>query len=283
MKLFYKVIIILLFSFVYSSSIEEFSSCIVAIQGKKIRLIKINKESYELWLKGFKSLEAFPHEEKKTGTGFIVKDNGSNRIFLVTARHVIDRLNKIKISMKSNNKYPYSIKLNDIKRNGVVWVNHPSTDVSVIELDENKMRSSSSGLKRLPISMINPSKKAPSINRKLMAIGFPLGLGLNPFFSPIKKESNPSSGLFSYPFFPYFSKGALVYALQDTTVGGFSGAPIFNFNQSYTEGSTFVVSSEPIECFGLIHGTTGDDNGRLAIVVPSFYILETIQKALIKY
>ena len=60
----------------------------------------------------------------------------------------------------------------------------------------------------------------------MATIGFPLELGVKDKFSPIFKIAHPVSGLFRQPRFDNNIEASF-FILDDPSVAGFSGAPVF--------------------------------------------------------
>lgn len=45
-------------------------------------------------------------------------------------------------------------------------------------------------------------------------------------------------------------------------------------------GGAFTIEAGSLRCVGLVHGTVSDNTGgKMAAVVPSFFILQTLRKA----
>jgi hypothetical protein len=70
-----------------------------------------------------------------------------------------------------------------------------------------------------------------------------------------------------------------MFLLQDPSIGGFSGAPVFDLPGIRLSGSA-MVAHQGVACFGITHGTLSDDTGgKLAAVTPSSAVIELIDKA----
>jgi len=130
----------------------------------------------------------------------------------------------------------------------------------------------------LPKSLLSNEKQAPSRDIPLTVIGFPLGLGSSGTFSPLTKQTFSASDLFSYPRADN-KKETTFFVLEDPSIGGYSGGPVFDISV-YKLGA-MTTTGGGTRLLGLIHGTISDETGgKLAAVVPSFFILETIELAL---
>ncbi|WP_271785318.1 toxin-antitoxin system YwqK family antitoxin [Aquimarina algiphila] len=69
------------------------------------------------------------------------------------------------------------------------------------------------------------------------------------------------------------------FLLDDPSIGGFSGGPVLNIDQSFINNRIYnflPYTGRPLKIVGLIHGTIKDNLGGFAAIVPSFQILETI-------
>lgn len=73
---------------------------------------------------------------------------------------------------------------------------------------------------------LSPGTDAPSRERPLTTFGFPLDLGVREHFSPITRDSLPASGLVTLQRSDSHLS-ATFYLLQDPSITGFSGAPVF--------------------------------------------------------
>ena len=72
------------------------------------------------------------------------------------------------------------------------------------------------------------------------------------------------------------------FITQDLSIGGFSGAPVFDTRLPYSSenvGLFVQVGSEP-RIVGLVHGTLSENTGgKLGATVPSFVILQVLEQA----
>jgi hypothetical protein len=64
--------------------------------------------------------------------------------------------------------------------------------------------------------------------------------------------------------------------LQDPSIDGFSGSPVYIVPGLGFSGTAIGLKG-PLKCVGLITATKSDaSGGKMAIVIPSFYILQLI-------
>lgn len=126
----------------------------------------------------------------------------------------------------------------------------------------------------LPIEFFFDRKGAPNRDLFLTSIGFPFGLGIQGYFSPLTFESKASSGLLTFPRADTPTLQTF-FALENPSVGGYSGCPvvdlsIFRVGSMMTTGSGTCV-------YGVMHGTISDNTGgKIAMVTPSYYVHELL-------
>lgn len=217
----------------------------------------------------------------KFGTGFLVVDGSS--LFLVTAQHVAsDMRSERTVTVRGENDTPISMSMEDlIGRKEIRWVFHDKEDVAVAILHPTQTIVSRLSGHFIPLSLLSSDTNAPSRERILTTLGFPLGIGVQEHFSPISRESKPASGLLSL-IRPDTHTPAIFFLLDNASVGGFSGAPLFLISTPFASSTGAMVFPETgaPTCVGLINGTISDETGgKMAAVTPSTYIVETIKKA----
>lgn len=219
-----------------------------------------------------------------SATGFLVTTDGAN-MFLVTAEHVAAVLKSdFRATLRGTSDTPIDVSSEELTgTKNVIWVSHGKEDVAVTILrPAEKIVSNMTG-RFMQRALISSDRDAPSRERPLTTLGFPLGLGVQEHFSPISRDSLPVSGLLTLPRFDTHTP-ANFYLLDNPSIAGFSGAPVFLFPKPYTSGAALAFPDPtkfPLKCVGLVHGTIYDDTGgKMAAITPSVYILETIDKAI---
>lgn len=257
------------------SEIEKFLGAVGFIKDTKILKEKIDSVDYEVWLKHGNKL--FPKTYDQTGTCFFVHTEFD--LYLVTANHVANFTTKnTMITISSTNDVPLTFKLGDIikDKTKLNWTSHPKADVSVIELDSISIFKGLKGC-YVPFDMINHNLEAPFREREVTAYGYPLSLGVGQKFSSITKTSKPSSSLIELERFDNKVK-TIFFLLDDPSVSGFSGGPVFELPQEIGSGKNkiFVQVNRIV---GLVHGSISNRGGGFAAIVPSVYIKETIENA----
>ena len=262
--------------------LDKIYSTVVYLQREIIQTTNIGGKSYEIYLKPIGKKELIPHTKKILGTGFLVSDG--DFLFLVTAQHVASQMSRDSLAvLRTSEDRPITFTLAKLSgaSGKLSWVQHEKADVAVLLLHPGSEIMPHLKEHFLPKKMVSATLEAPPRERPLTTIGFPLGLGVQERFSPISRESKPASGLLTIPRFDT-KQTSIFYLLDNPSIGGFSGAPIFEMPGAHSSQGGLVIGGR-LACVGLIHGTISDDTGgKLGAVVPSAFIVETIDKARIR-
>jgi len=207
---------------------------------------------------------------KDTGTGFFIKNN--NSLYLATASHVAKALNK-NFTIITSDTAGKTFSINYINSAG--WKVSKFADVAVSEIKDSLIRSlfySSA----IPISFLPQKLTWPDAELPLVIIGFPLGLGVHENFSPLRRETNAASHFVDLPRADNKEIATFV-VLQDPSIKGYSGAPIFII-RTYKFGDVLFKGANAEMCLGLVHGTISDNTGgKLGLAVPENYIYNLIK------
>ncbi len=128
-----------------------------------------------------------------------------------------------------------------------------------------------------PIKLLRGEESAPPRFLTLTVLGFPLALGVSGKFSPISRETKAASDLLTTNRGDT-KKPALFFVTQDPSIGGFSGAPVFDTGLPYSTEGNMVLRSKTLQVVGIVHGTLSDDTGgKLGAVTPAYLLLELLQ------
>jgi hypothetical protein len=234
-------------------------------------------------------------DQSKYGTGFFVKHG--EKLYLVTAFHVAVFLtNQSWVTIASTNGRPFTFQLKDLipqknpfklsfypPKESIKWIAHPIADVAVLCLDPNKHFIDDHLAGHVfASSWIERSKEAPARALTLTVIGFPFHLGVSEYFSPLSRETKTASGLLEMPWGEGDNKKISPFFItQDPSIGGFSGAPLFDTRLPYSSATAIInlkMGSGP-RIVGLVHGTLSDSTGgKMGAIVPAFLILETLEQ-----
>ena len=281
----YKFILLLVILDLFASScfatdVEDLFASVVYLKQEKVKTIKHDGKDCELWLKQPGTDRFEPLTETYYGSGVFFTLN--NHPYLVTASHIAKQMTPTASAVvKGRNDEPIIIFFSDfaLGKDGLNWINHEHADVSVLPINiANKGVLEKLQKHFLSADILVRDQNAPNRDTSLTTLGFPLQLGTKGKFSPISKTSKPASGCFTYPRFNTHYPTTF-FILEDPSIGGFSGAAVFELPGIKLKGNTMTTQPN-IRCYGIMHGTLSDNTGgKLAAVTPSIYILETLQKA----
>jgi hypothetical protein len=210
-------------------------------------------------------------ESLGTATLVVHKD----RAYVLTAAHVakLISLNGLLV-LKGPGDIPISITMSKLCGTApYLWRTHGEADLAALELSPTDVQTQQILSGRLvPMELFCPLKAAPSRELMLTSVGFPMGLGLQGYFSPLTFETRASSGLITMNRADTQTPQAF-FVLERPSVAGYSGCPVLD-TSSYSIGGMKVTGGGT--CFyGVMHGTVSDNTGgKLAVVTPSYYVHE---------
>ena len=261
---------------------EVTAQCVVQLVNPRIAKAQVDGKTAEVWFH-FPDGSKKPKREYDIGSGFLVADGSS--LFLVTASHVAKSMTiNSFVHLMGQKGEPVRLQLTELsgKKSPTNWIHHGEADVAVLELSPSPTIFNKHLMQRfLPVKMIAAEHEAPSRNLPLTIFGFPLGIGSSgKKFSPLTRQTHCASDLVKVkrgdvPIRTEF------FILEDPSVNGYSGGPVLDISVYKIGGMQTTGSGTKL--WGLVHGTSSDKTGgKLALVVPSFFILETIQKAMTK-
>lgn len=209
------------------------------------------------------------------GTGFFLGREDNNKIFLITADHVAKDFNdKTIVSMAGIANNISKILLRNLKNSSGI-IKHSSADICVIGVERQALESIQPSVIIFSSNLINQSK-IHNITRdeELTSIGFPKGLGISSLFQPLSFRSFPSSNIIRNIKYDNGQYSSDIFFLENPGCGGYSGCPVIDLGYRVT-GAMSQTSDTWI--YGVMHGTLYDDTGgKMALVVPAYYLLELI-------
>jgi len=257
---------------------DELACIVVYLSQDKVATVDINGASHEVWLKAPGETKPKPKIEIVAGTGFFVTNETG--LYLVTAAHVAKEIRRNAMAtLRGERDKPVTLPVGDLSpgSDDLQWLFHREADVAVLSLSPSRTVVETYLQGRfLPFSLLVPEKAAPPRDIPLTVIGFPLGLGATEYFSPLTLQTRASSGLLSLSRADTGQRTAF-FVTENPAIGGYSGAPVFDV--SIYQMGTMVTTGGGTKCYGLMHGTISDNTGgKLAAVVPSFFIIETINQ-----
>lgn len=211
---------------------------------------------------------------RHSGTGFVVLYDKQS--FLVTAKHVATIFNdNMHVVVKGDDGKPLNFLFSDlIGHTPHTWVFSDSSDIAVHLIFGNRLYSDSANQLLLTPSSINSKLSSVARDFEITIAGFPLQLGIGKYFSPISRVTRVASDLIETS-----DSTDPVFLLTDPSVQGYSGGPVFKTSKvEYLKEGISVHKS--IQLIGLVSATALDDTGgKMGVVVPSYFILETLKKA----
>lgn len=209
-------------------------------------------------------------------TGFFVAAGSGDKTkgFLVTAKHGIRSFKPHDLVIISNdNDRPLRLKFSDLtgKSSHLDWISHEMSDVAILPLSMNSSLSASLAGRFLPIELLAEKPHAPDKEAPLAILGFPLGIGVGEFASPILRNTRAASGIVNIG-------PVALFVLQDPSVGGFSGSPVFKPSHYNTEMRT-TLGPVDYEVIGIVSGTISDDTGgKFAAITPVYFLAELLKR-----
>ena len=257
-----------------AQNINEVFQTVAYLQGKgEVERAPIDRVEYEIWLKAPSDTLPSPYRKSISGTGFFVRKG--SQIYLITAEHVANGLKyDVKVTVHGSEDKPITYAMKDLTGPGQEqsWFFHPEADVALLPINPSEIFKGI--IKVLEPNMFLTTEKEYDQykNRVLTTVGFPLALGLSGKFSPISKDSKAASSLFRYKRSDKKTESTFL-VLEDPTVQGFSGGPVYALSEASLGGVAFGTGS--FACIGLVHGTLPDNTGgKFADIVPAYYIID---------
>lgn len=207
-----------------------------------------------------------------TGTGFIL--SAEKQYFLVTAKHVADklRIESSEIHFRDTNNTAIGFRIKDLSPKNIVASFNENSDFFIMKLEPSDSIESKI-LKRSSIDFSHLANNRESINRRIdvLVMGYPI-FDLE-HFSPITFKSYFSSDLINIKI-DELSSSALCYLLENPSMEGFSGGPVF---VGVKDRATIKFKKTSI--VGIVTGTTYDKTGgKFAIITPTFHLLDLLNK-----
>jgi hypothetical protein len=213
---------------------------------------------------------------RPTGSGFFIINGAA--LLLVTAEHVARGLTGGALAViQGPDGKGLEISLDRLAGARSSWRYHQTADLAVLCISTAQASNPILKGRFLPVNMIRSEASAPSRAITLTVFGFPLALGITGEFSPISRETRPASGLITT------NRGdtktpAVFFVTQDPSIGGFSGAPVFDTGLPYsTSDAAIQIDGRPIQIVGVAHGTVPDDTGgKLGLITPAHLLAELL-------
>ncbi|MCH7905323.1 MAG: trypsin-like peptidase domain-containing protein [Armatimonadetes bacterium] len=207
--------------------------------------------------------------KEKIGTGIFVSKN-STEPYIVTATHVAKSCgadSKVVLSDQAGKSLELALVAFSPK---LAWRHHPVADISVLPLTMTPAIEAHMTKRFFPLDHFHLQKTPVSRDFELTSVGFPHGLGAQGLFSPLTYRSYASSALITLLRSDTHTPCEF-FCLENPSVGGYSGCPIFDLAYMVVGGMT--STREKTLCVGIMHGTISDDTGgKLSAVTPAYYL-----------
>lgn len=216
---------------------------------------------------------------KEAGSGFLLATEHTP--YLVTADHVSRIVTgSSDVVLRGPEDRPIRFKLEDLHGDPkLAWLRHKEADVAVLRLKLTGAPLKAVERHFLPISFLVREDTAPARKYWLAAMGFPLNLGVETRFSPLSRRTHASSGLLRFQRFDTRT-WTTFFVLEDPSVQGYSGGPVFQMPWPPQEGSGISIGGRETRIVGVVHGTINDvTGGKLAAVTPAMFLAELIDAA----
>jgi hypothetical protein len=218
-----------------------------------------------------------PDGKSTVGTAFFLASEKT--LYLITAGHVAETLNpNSQVTVRATGDKPRSFGLGELtgQAGAVKWHRSPEADLAILILQPPPAIEPHLQGHFAPLSLLAYQEIAPPRDAVLTVLGFPLALGVRESFSPISRETKPASGLLTIP---QMGRTTRYFLTQDPSIGGFSGAPIFDLKvPAWTSSRSLQIRGGSPEIVGVAVATISDDTGgKLGVIVPAFYIARILK------
>ncbi|MGA2518411.1 MAG: trypsin-like peptidase domain-containing protein [Thermodesulfobacteriota bacterium] len=213
------------------------------------------------------------------GTAFFLASEKTQ--YLITAGHVAETLDpNSQVTVRASGDKPRSFALSDLtgQLGTLKWHRSPDADLAILILQPRPAIGPYLQGHFAPLSLLTHQEIAPPRDAVLTVLGFPLALGVRESFSPISRETKAASGLLTIP---QTGRTTTYFLTQDPSIGGFSGAPLFDLKVPvWTPPRSIQIRGGGPQIVGVAVATISDDTGgKLGVIVPAFYawrILESL-------
>jgi len=205
------------------------------------------------------------------GTAFFLASEKTQ--YLITAGHVAETLDpNSQVTVRASGDKPRSFALSDLtgQLGTLKWHRSPDADLAILILQPRPAIGPYLQGHFAPLSLLTHQEIAPPRDAVLTVLGFPLALGVRESFSPISRETKAASGLLTIP---QTGRTTTYFLTQDPSIGGFSGAPLFDLKVPvWTPPRSIQIRGGGPQIVGVAVATISDDTGgKLGVIVPAFY------------
>jgi len=197
----------------------------------------------------------------------------------VTAAHVAaDMKTSVHLVIGDENDQTFKIEWNQLTNEASIpWQSHNEADISIVRIQPTETILPKLKGRFLPATIFYTEKESPSRDVQLNSVGFPLGLGVEGYFSPLTFTSRGSSGFLTVKLADT-KQPCTFFILENPSIGGYSGCHVFDLTIQKM-GAMTTTAGHGTRCQGIMHCTINDNTGgKLAAVTPAFYLLDLIEK-----
>jgi hypothetical protein len=255
---------------------EDLSRCVVLLDRPFTETVQVDGTDAEVWLKMRGAKSPKPKLARQLGTGFLVASETAG--FLVTAGHVARRMDAAaRLSCAGRKGRRSTFPLREVLALGqgaVAWKYHGRADLAVVRVP---MPPAALRGRFLDASLLRREKTVPRAAFDLVVVGFALGLFSETQFAPISKRFHAASDILQFRG-EEMRRAADFFLLDQPTMGGYSGAPVFVAPQARLSPAG-EVSCVEAQCVGVVSQTIADEaGGHFAAVVPSTLVRSLIAR-----
>jgi hypothetical protein len=263
-----------------SQDLNAFSQCVVFLHHDFIQTTTTPQGTFQVGLRKPGTQAFVPNILSKSGSAILL--TARNHGYLATAKHVATDMtftgDDWLVTGSANGMSTNLLLASARGTNSSEWIHHDTADVSILPLTPTPEALSilNGHFLDLPSSTLLGTN-LPARSQALTVIGFPLGIGWgrqpDELFAPCTKHTRAASG---------YLNGRTIFLVEDPSVQGYSGAPVFDLAEGIDTGSAHISGGRPA-LFGLVSFTASDDTGgKMGGVVPIHFVLDLVEKHLAK-
>jgi len=264
-----------------AAAVEELSKSVVLLRQQQATEIKDGKQ-VEVWYRDTASNKFEPKLGGPAGTGFIIRYHGND--YLVTAGHIAKSLTLpsaeviINVAGGKSASFSFDWLSKQKETHGARWFNHPKADISIFPLVYSDP--SIVDQKAIDETVFPKLQENIPLLTSAYILGFPKYQGVQEFLSPLAKKAQIASKVTSVND-PGIPPGLKYIFLDEALAQGYSGAPVFYFEEPSTEknaaGKTVLINGG-LRLLGIQSSDLRDDTGgKLSLVVPIQYLWDILE------
>jgi hypothetical protein len=256
--------------------LDTLNKTVVYLRETQNQTVEINNKIYQVGIYDSENSIFIPSKIEKTGTAFWVMTD-KFLPFLVTAAHVAKKMtDSSEIILPDTNNLVKSYKISEylLNVNGSYWFYSKDADIAVSVL-RDFTPIAECRRKVVSTNILDSNYFSPKRETELLIIGFPQKiLNVDNKFSSVSKFVKASSDIVEIENEDDNTISKYIL-LDDPSIKGFSGAPVFVTPNFIDTG--FTIRYDLNRVLGMVSGTFADNTGgKFATLVPSKSIVEAI-------